>query len=275
MLAASLTLTGQIAHGGRIGPWAASLTLIWGGVAVAMALILLVACRVRPGVATAALVGVAVACYPLAREWGEGPRLSPAPSGALRLRVVSANLFHGNDDPDGMVRALLASGADIMLLQEAGGNARNAVERLHGRYPYMTYCRPGCDLRIVSRFSLLPGERNSAFKTLRKFGVSALTTRIRMRDGQVVRLVNAHFPRPFPAEVQNQFRFGLIATVAGLHEGRVIFGGDMNSTPWLPTMRRQDELLSPMRRWTRFLPSYPGRITIGGSHVAVPMQILP
>ena len=62
--------------------------------------------------------------------------------------VVSHNVSVRNRDPLGTVNALLASDADILMLQESDGTVRPYLERLTARFPYHTPCPRRCSLAI-------------------------------------------------------------------------------------------------------------------------------
>lgn len=117
---------------GRLGSLVESF-LPWTGAAVVLLLVL--ALVRRSGVAlTALLLPVAV--------WVEGfgglllPEPEPAVSGR-QVRVVQHNVSDENPDPAGTARALVASGADLIALQELVAPALSTYEDVLGvRYPH-------------------------------------------------------------------------------------------------------------------------------------------
>lgn len=260
-----------------IGVIAVSFSLVWAAAACGLAVLLPL--FAPPGARTvAAACGLALAGSALwlpVREQMSGGDLSPVPSGAEQLVVVSANVYHANADPEAVTRALIAQHADIVMLQEAGGTAYDALQALDRAYPYKTRCRPGCDLQIRSRLPILPSRRWTRLRELRPMGLNAIWAHIDDGSGKPIRVVTTHFPQAVPLEKQRRFRFALTDALRAIADEHLIFSGDFNSTPWMKAMGQQDALLAPLRRLTRNLPTYPAQMSIGGTAIPLPFSVLP
>ncbi|MEV7419956.1 endonuclease/exonuclease/phosphatase family protein [Streptomyces sp. NPDC089919] len=104
--------------------------LPWAGLAVPALLAVALVRRCRVAAAAALLPAVVWGCL-------FGGVLADKGSGGGELTVVSHNVDEGNPDPARTARALAASGADLLALQELSAAARPVYEReLAARYPY-------------------------------------------------------------------------------------------------------------------------------------------
>ncbi|MER7758184.1 endonuclease/exonuclease/phosphatase family protein [Streptomyces sp. NPDC097619] len=103
----------------------------WLGLGVP-AVLLLAAVRRAPVAAVAALVPTLVWCSLFG-----GTVLGDRTGGGGDLTVVSHNVHDANPDPTGTARALAASGAHVLALEELGPRTAPVYERaLAGSYPY-------------------------------------------------------------------------------------------------------------------------------------------
>jgi endonuclease/exonuclease/phosphatase (EEP) superfamily protein YafD len=120
------------------------------------------AARRRRVLAAAGLAGAAFQLAWLLPEARAAVPLDAAAQAAPGLRVFSANVFAANPHPDRIVAEVLASDADVVLLQEYDDDARRAFAAAGGldRYPYVVENRrndPFGSL-IASRLPVLVSE---------------------------------------------------------------------------------------------------------------------
>lgn len=103
-------------------------------------------------------------------------KVPAVPAGSPSITVVSHNLHAWNEDADGIAASLIASGADVIALQELSAEMAAALERrLMEQYPYNDLVlRAGWDgLGVFSRVPVTPvheriagGSRNPQVMTL-------------------------------------------------------------------------------------------------------------
>lgn len=190
------------------------------------------------------------------------------------FHVLSFNAWRGirNDGRAGDM--LLKSGADVILLQEAGPFLKQQRERLQSKYPYQSFCKEDrCDLAILSRW---PMER--PLYRLRdgdgeQFGPSLVHALIRLPGNIQLRVATLHLPRPtrYPAKSRH-VRGNLAASLGRLADPGLIVGGDFNLTPWSFALQRLDVAMTPMTRVTRATWSYPGRLGTSAGIPALPID---
>ncbi|MVU80972.1 hypothetical protein GPX89_27445 [Nocardia sp. ET3-3] len=91
-------------------------------------------CR-SPAGAAACIAPLLVWAYTFGSWWAPNATAGTPASGTLK--VVSQNLFADNTTPVATARALAATGADLIAVQELGGTDRAPVQRiLDASYPY-------------------------------------------------------------------------------------------------------------------------------------------
>jgi endonuclease/exonuclease/phosphatase (EEP) superfamily protein YafD len=189
-----------------------------------------------------------------------------------RLTVVTHNVAMGNQDPAGTFDALRRTNADVILLQEAGGNFYPQLARLAALYPYHSRCRPGCDMAMFSRVRFADRPKWKLRKEDGKpFGTALIWAKLLLPGGRDALLVTWHAPWPVPGYDQMIKRRKLVESLKDVDTGHLILAGDFNLTPWARGMRKLDEGLAPSVRVTRGLFSFPARI----SWKAWPVPVLP
>lgn len=180
-------------------------------------------------------------------------------SSPARVTIVTHNLLKDNADPAGTIAALAASDADILLLQEARGAVGRAVPQLHRLYPYHSRCVGNCDLSILSRLPLDRPRWRLRRPDGSPHGPPLLWARVKPPGGKPFTVVSIHLPWPLPADVQAKVRRSLVEAMSETGTRRMVLAGDFNLTPWGSAMRQLDGGLSPMRRVTRGLASWPAQ----------------
>lgn len=187
------------------------------------------------------------------------------------LVLVTQNVGVVNTDPIGTIDALLASGADIVLLQEADGAVAPYHPRLKQRFPYHSPCKSGCSAAIYSRLPIVDAKYRARMADGVAFGPPLLWAVVELEDGTQFPVVTYHQPWPLPAARQAAWRKTLPDALAALGTERMILGGDFNLTPWSSAMRHLDGDLAPLSRDTRAAFSFPARV--GG--LSWPVPVLP
>lgn len=215
-----------------------------------LAVLLAAAVGLRDRAATVvALVGLAVGGAQLGSAAISG---TPGDETRPAVRVVTFSTFHANPRPEALLGVIAAAKPDIVLLQEADGNAREAVERLLPRHYRIKQCRwRYCHLVILSRWPL----RRVAVRFAEKGPhPSVLMGEVEAPFG-TFRVLNVHLPRPYKPEAEGAIRkLALVARAAP--QRPLIVGGDFNAASGsfgLARFAKQAQLV----RQEGFIPTYP------------------
>ncbi|MFI1920448.1 endonuclease/exonuclease/phosphatase family protein [Nocardia sp. NPDC020380] len=190
-----------------------------------------------PGGAAATLAPVLVWAYMFGSWWAPEARAVASPPGA-ELRVVTQNLFAQNSSPTATARALVATDADLVAVQELGATDRAPVQQvLNVAYPYHE------EIGTVALWSRYPTSGTTAADV----GLDwhrGLRTHIATPQGDVVMYV-VHLPsiRRDDTATRDHGLEVLSRTLTAERAGRVVVAGDFN-TP------RTD------RHWPGFAPGY-------------------
>lgn len=178
---------------------------------------------------------------------------------APALTIVTHNVARRNVDPAQTAAVLLASDADVILLQEVDGTFRRELVRLRTRYPFGSSCFSRCSLAVLSRWPT--GRVRWRFHDAggRAIGPGLIVTTVRLPWGGTAKLASIHLSREEPASARERKRLALASAAALAGGPDLVLGGDFNLTPWGGAMRRLDRSMAPMRRVTHALPSFPAR----------------
>ena len=227
----------------------------------------------RPGLPAIVLLGLdgVSAAICLATVAPELIRLRPVfrPDPPL-LRILSGNLCWTNPTGEQAVAAILERDIDAVILQEAGRRLTGPLVRLEARYPHVAAC-PHSSLRIYTKSPIIAHECSCERAETPRGRL--LTATIALAGGETVTLATTHFSHPYSGDAQARERKSLAAEVGVLDVRRLILAGDFNTTPWSHGMRRQDQLLTPLRRRTIAWFTWPARLTKWG--LAWPLPFLP
>lgn len=191
-------------------PWLAALTA---GLAV-----LAVIAGMRWGAFFAMVVAVAALSAPVSAMLNAPPVV-----GERTVRVYQKNLRNGRATPDEVVEDILASGADLVTLQELQGGATEILDRLRASHPTQHTCPYGGigGVAIVSRWPAV------AELCAERRGMVAL--RVDAPAGPLW-VASTHLPWPWPFRQASHVR-ALLPDFTML-ERPVIVGGDFNMAPW-------------------------------------------
>lgn len=183
------------------------------------------------------------------------PKHHPQSTDAAQLTIVSHNLKGFNFDPPGTAKALVESGADVLLLQEWGSRIAPFRPVLDKKYPFGGGC--GGEFLILSRYPIGPVQCLVAYEApaWQTIAWASLT----LADGTKAILATTH-PSWRPGRLQRiKTRHMLVENVRKLPHQHLILAGDFNITPWNEGMRDLDAQLKPVRRVTRAMPTFPAR----------------
>ena len=208
------------------------------------------------------LAGVGV----ISSAWLVAPELAKAVgghgerpiAGARPLKVLTFNTWSQNLAPDGTVRAIVGSGADVVALQETDGLGLAQRKVLQAAYPYWQTCRPACDLLL---FSKRPWS-DAGFRQASAPGgtLNIVWGQTTAPDGRVFTLATTHLAWPFPPARQASERLALAAAAQTFDRSNLVLTGDFNLSPWSAALNRLDQGLAPLTRRTHAIFSWPANI---------------
>ena len=254
-----------------VGRWSPTLDALASFLPLAAPLAIAALLLNRRAPATALLAGAAliVTLSLVAAEWWAGPK--PAQAEGEQLVIVTHNLWDANTRPESTANALIATGADILLLQEYRGASPATRALLARHFPFHSGCRTTCDLAIYSR---LPMDRPRwRFRDMNDepFGPPLLWGRVHLPGGETATVISIHQPWPVPGAGQQENRRALVSAIGQMDDPRLILAGDFNLTPWGAGMAELDDGMPQLRRVTRALFSFPART----GHDEWPVPVLP
>ncbi|MEM9032870.1 MAG: endonuclease/exonuclease/phosphatase family protein, partial [Pseudomonadota bacterium] len=166
----------------------------------------------------------AAAILSLVPHWAV-PLGSPGP-----LSIYQKNLHYQTSDVSGIAEDILASGADIVALQEVHWRTAPIIATLSDAYPWRAVCPFHLKVGGVALLSRHPFADGGATCSLQPGMVSA---RIETPAGPVT-AASVHFRWPWPHSQADQAR-GIAAELADL-EGPVVVAGDFNMVRWSATV---------------------------------------
>lgn len=182
----------------------------------------------------------------------------PKPAGAP-FKVLHFNVWSENFDPKATAESIVASGADVVLMQEGAGPASTRFSRIREAYPYMASCKIFwiCGQAIFSKRPITAWGALQPQPPLQQDSLGVVWAKTTAPDGKPVTLVTTHFSWPILVEEQAAQRAKLVRYLAGAPKQGMILSGDLNSTPWSFALRDLDDRLKPMTRRTRAYFSWP------------------
>lgn len=249
LLGASLTLLGLLAR------WWPALDIVNNGLLFVVAgTILLLALAalthdwrlILPTALLAAVnVMVVIAALP-------GAPAQAAPDSPRFLRVVTFNVWRGNDRIDEVAKFLAATDADAVVLQETtkqhGALLRQALQ---SRYPFSL---GDWGLVILSKHPILAEGRVDRPGYPPWISLMIRWARIEV-NGTTFELAGVHLTRPFYPELQQQDVAALIAFVQS-RTLPIVMAGDFNMSPWTEKLARF-ERSSGLKRYNTFQLTWP------------------
>jgi endonuclease/exonuclease/phosphatase (EEP) superfamily protein YafD len=151
-------------------------------------------------------------------------RLDGADEGPGDLRLYQKNTFFSNAQGERLVEDILATGADVVTLQELSSRNGAVLSGLAQSYPHAHACSyRGWSVAVLSRHPMVKGS------AVCSRGRGMALVQLAAPAGQVW-VASVHVPWPWPHVGWRRAR-ELAAQIAPL-EGPVVVAGDFNMVPW-------------------------------------------
>ena len=156
----------------------------------------------------------------------------PAPPSGGPVTLYQKNLLHTAWPRTPLADEILASGADIVTLQEVSVHNRRYMKRLFDAYPAQIICpfRAGFDVAILSRYPAISGTAGCG----QNDGLALM--QVALPDGQRLWIAALHLYWPWPYSQPEQL-VRLLPRLAAL-EGPIVLAGDFNMVPWGASVAR-------------------------------------
>jgi len=172
------------------------------------------------------------------------------------LKVMEFNAWNANPDVAGAAAFILASKADIIVVEEALGHPPIAA-LVKSAYPYQQSCEgQGCSTMILSRQAPTASGGLAQGDSENRGALSAAWMRIATPNGPFT-IVGVHLGRPWPWPRFRQDRALLRRYVASLDPGSTIVTGDFNLPSWTFQMHNLQAGL-PSLRSVGVIRTWPG-----------------
>lgn len=162
-------------------------------------------------------------------------RIEAAAHGTKPLfSLLSFNLLNTNPNGAQLADYIVASGADIVMLLEAGA-IHDQRAKLLAAYPYLAGCDPGtnCETLILSKVPLADIKVASLSAVWRNRLVTATAT----VAGRRVNLVLAHLVKPYFDDFAAEEIYNLAKAIEKL-PGPLLVAGDFNAAAWSANINR-------------------------------------
>lgn len=185
------------------------------------------------------------------------------------LRVVQANVYFPNNDPEPLIRLVRETQPDVLLLQEVNEKWRTLLKPLEALYPNHRYSpRYNQGETDLAQFWL--GETLEE-KDLHSLGIPGTALTLRVREHTLC-LLNVHTAAPFTSGRNMRFeqQMALLAEYAASQTRPVVLAGDLNAGVWsrrFTALLNQTGLVSArsnfgaLGTWPSFFPA-PLRIAL-------------
>ena len=176
-----------------------------------------------------------------------------APEGSERfLRIVTFNLWGGNDRTERIVAFLDATGADAVVLEEVRPHHENLLAKLGTRYPHRAGEQHG--LVILSKHPILADGRVNREGQPPWMSLIIRWARLDV-NGTAVELAGVHLARPFYPALQHGDIVGLTHFLQ-TRSGPLILAGDFNMAPWTWSLKHFTRATG-LGRFNTFHPTWP------------------
>ncbi|MEM8840809.1 MAG: endonuclease/exonuclease/phosphatase family protein [Pseudomonadota bacterium] len=142
------------------------------------------------------------------------------------LTLYQKNLLSNGTARAELVRDVLASGAEIVTLQEASDHNRREMPGLFAHYPFGVICniRPRQDVGVLTSLPVIEGSEFC------QPDAALAGIQVIVPDGRPVWILSIHLDWPYPRDQLGQSRRAA-ALIDGL-DGLKLIGGDFNMVPW-------------------------------------------
>jgi endonuclease/exonuclease/phosphatase (EEP) superfamily protein YafD len=178
---------------------------------------------------------------------------SEAPPGSERaLRIITFNVWRGNDRIDEVAKFLARANADAVVLQEVTQEDDNKLrETLRDIYPFAA---GDFHLVILSKHPIL--EQGRLDRPGFPPWISLMLRWVRLDvNGTEVQLAGVHLARPFYPTLHEQDIETVIEFVQG-RSGPLVIAGDFNMTPWTEKLNRLTNVTG-LRRYNNLHFTWP------------------
>jgi len=272
-LAAAAVLV--IAQGGRFSDRLDVLTHFapfWLAMAAAAAVLWMLGGRRGRMVPLLAAVSIASGLLLVGPELLAASRQDRFKGDAPTLKLVQFNLWGRNRDPKGTAEWIFEEDPDVIVFEEGFARSGGVARALAVRYPHVTTCAEPlpCSTMILSKRA--PVAAGGLGGSVSEANLSGAWATFRGRRGAFT-VVGVHYTWPLPAGPQQQQTLRLSRALERFPADSLVVAGDMNSTPWSFSLKRQDRLFGLERR-TRALASWPAG-DFSGRGIVAPFPFLP
>lgn len=200
---------------------------------------------------------------------------APAQSHA-DLKILTFNVWNDSTDRQRTVNTIMASGADVVTLQEATGFIRfKLVDRMKSVYPYHATCDTwwGCEVTILSRFPIVRHGDDLELDHTRCM-LTFVWAEIRPPAGTSFTIASTHLGRPWPPQPRTCETVKLANATKRLTQHNLIVTGDFNAAGGSAALLQQDHALAPLVRDTLFLPTWPAYLPVWNLKAPFPFLAL-
>ncbi|MDA7946119.1 MAG: endonuclease/exonuclease/phosphatase family protein [Hyphomicrobiaceae bacterium] len=172
-------------------------------------------------------------------------------STALRIKLVSLNIWSGHSDLERIGRFLENQEADIVVLVEYSAKTRALLPRLKPVYPYQYHCEKGCRIALLSKKKAIRtgAQPRTHSKPRLVWATYAYGT-------ERITVVGTHLRKPIDSPARKAREIDWLANWLRGIPGPIVLAGDLNSTPWSYNFRK---LVSEARlhRASGIYPTWP------------------
>ncbi|WP_294614136.1 endonuclease/exonuclease/phosphatase family protein [uncultured Roseovarius sp.] len=158
---------------------------------------------------------------------------------------------------------IIASGAEIVTLQEVSDHNRQYMAKLFGHYPNAVTCtfRPAQDVAVLTS---LPAVDRSEF-CLTEAGLAGI--QVLAPNGRPIWVLSIHLEWPFPFDQDHQSQ--IIAKRIAELDGPVLIAGDFNMVPWAGNVQRIQQAAGTDR-----LGAFHNTFRLGGWLLPLPIDMV-
>ncbi|MEL7166331.1 MAG: endonuclease/exonuclease/phosphatase family protein [Pseudomonadota bacterium] len=147
------------------------------------------------------------------------------------LRVYTKNLRHDVPAPATLAEDIMASRADVVLLQEISPTTAPLLATLSDAFPHQHICRWTDDRFGIAVLSRSPFAADGTCSAQRALAAAQIDV-----AGTPVWLVSVHLPWPWPSN--SAANDAAASTLIDTLDGAIIAAGDFNVLPWSGRLRR-------------------------------------
>jgi endonuclease/exonuclease/phosphatase (EEP) superfamily protein YafD len=183
----------------------------------------------------------------------QGLAAAPTSTDARFARIITYNLWFGNQKLDEVASFLNSADADVAVLEEVMPSQRDKLRYLlKAKYPYMI---GQFDVVMFAKYPVREGGKIIGDRSGRRGRKSMLLWTTFEIKGVVFDIAGVHLAYPFNARDQATYMPTLIE-FARNRERPLIVAGDFNLTPWSVKLQRFTRETG-LQRYNTFMPTWP------------------